>query len=291
MGNVYEGSSGAPAENPDLIALGTVMSGLATAVAMGSVARVTWLKDAGNYAVGSAADDLVSPIMLFGMLFLSGCYLGASAFWLAAPRRSDIVPLRVAMGAAAGAALAFGAVLLVGMLVPVPPPFAAGVCVLAAYYGARLTTVLRRPKPADPRLRVARVTLVGMGLLVATALVSVRPHGFPGGEAPLAERDAWATKAFGDHYAEAKAHLQACPALRGRVGAIQAIGPVPGTNKVYFGAEDSAGDFTLEVVGEKAPVRVTAHTQRPHAPKDGPRPWTRSAAVMEGDKTLPLDCR
>lgn len=291
MGNVYEGSSGAPAENPDLIALGTVMSGLATAVAMGAIARVTWLKDAGNYAVGSAADDLVSPIMLFGMLFLSGCYLGASSFWLAAPRQSDIVPLRVAMGAAAGAAIGFGVVLLIGLIVPVPPPLAAGVSVLAAYYGARLTTVLRRPKPADPRLRIARVTLVGMGLFVATALVSVRPHGFPGGEAPLAERDAWATKAFGDQYGEAKAYLQGCSGLRERVGAVKAIGPVPGPNKVYFGADDSAGDFTLEVVGEKGTARVTAHTQRPHSPKEGPRPWTRSAALVEGERTVPLGCR
>ncbi|MFN3430237.1 MAG: hypothetical protein ACK46X_09810 [Candidatus Sericytochromatia bacterium] len=291
MGDVYEGSSGAPAENPDLIALGTVMSGLATALAMGGVARVTWLKDAGNYAVGSAADDLVSPIMLFGMLFLSGCYLGASAFWLAARRQSDIVPLRVAMGAAAGAALGFGVVLLIGLVLPVPPPLAAGLSVLAAYYGARLTTVLRRPKPADPRLRIARVTLVGTGLLVATALVSVRPHGFPGGEAPLAERDAWATKAFGEHYAEAKTHLQGCSGLAERVGAVKAIGPVSGPNKVYVGGDDSSGTFTLEVVGDKGAVRVKAHTRRPHAPKDGPRPFTRSAALLDGERTVPLECR
>lgn len=290
MAGLYHGGEG-PLENPDLIALSAILSGIATAIAGYTLSQLTWLREAGNYAVASAIDDFVVPAALVGLLFALGAYLGASAFWLASRRVPDIVPLRVAFGAVTAGVLAFAGVLLVGTLVPLGRYLAMAVTLLAAYYGARLTTSLRRPKPQVAGVRLARVALTASVLLVATLLVSYRPTGWPGADAPIAARDAWAHKTFKEHYAQAVAYVKACPEVTDKLGAVSAIAPAPGTNAVYYGNSEASGDFTLEVVGARGTTLVHAATIRTYKPKPGAAEWERSGELLDGRHALVLGCR
>lgn len=290
MAGLYTGGEG-PLENPDLIALTAILSGIAAAIAGYTLSQITWLREAGNYAVVSGIDDFVVPAAVVGLLFALGAYLGASAFWLASRRDPDIVPLRVAFGAVTAGVLAFVGVLLVGTVVPVGRYLAMAITLLAAYYGARLTTSMRRPKPGVPGVRLARVALTGSTLLVATLLVSYRATGWPGAHAPIAERDAWAQKTFKEHYAQAVAYVKGCPEVTKKLGAISAIGPAAGTNAVYYGTGEASGDFTLEVVGAAGHTLVHAAVIRSYKPKPGAAEWERSGELLDGHHALVLGCR
>jgi hypothetical protein len=280
-----------PLENPDLIALGTVLTGLACALGGTSLLQATLLRQADNYGVASTFDDMFAPVVLLGALFLLGCFLGAGWFWIRSNRPNDIVPLRVALGAGMAGLLGFAVMLLLGTVLPVGREIAASVTLLAAYYGARFTTVLRQQKPDSARVRTGRVALTATALLLATLLVSYKPTRFPGAAAPVADRHAWAETTFGDHYRQAVAFVKGCPELTDRLGAVSAIGPTTGTNVVYQGADGSAGDFTLEVVGASGTAIVHAGITKRNSASTSKQGWERSGEVLVEGRAMPLDCR
>jgi hypothetical protein len=121
--------------------------------------------------------------------------------------------------------------------------------------------------------------------------VSYRPTGWPGAQAPLAARDAWAKETFKDHYAQATAFVKGCSDVTGRLGAVTAIGPAPGTNTVFYGPGESSGDFTLEVVGQKATALVHAATQHPYDPKKAGHEWAITGEILDGPHAVVLGCR
>lgn len=290
MADLYADVEG-PLENPDLIALGTVLTGLATALGGTSLLQATLLRQADNYGVASVFDDMFAPVVLMGALFLLGCFLGAGWFWIRSSRPKDIVPLRVALGAGMAGLLGFAVMLLLGTVLPVGRELAASGTLLAAYYGARFTTVLRQPKPESVRMRLGRVALTATALLLATLLVSYKPTKFPGAAAPVAERHAWAETTFGEHYREAVAFAKGCPELTGRIGVVSAVAPTTGTNVVYQGADGSAGDFTIEVVGATGTATVHAAITKRNSADASKQGWERSGEVLVAGRALPLDCR
>ena len=279
-----------PLENPDLIALGTVLTGAGFALGGTMLAQATLLRDASNYRVTTVFDDMFAPMVLFGLLFLLGCYVGASAFWVFSARKSDIVPLRLAFGAVTFGLAGFALMLLLGTVLPIGRPIAASGTLLAAYYGARFTTVLRRPKPESRGLRLGRSALTASALLIAILLVSYKPSGFPGAQAPIAERHAWAERTFGEPYRQAVDFAKTCPDLSERFGAIRAVGPAPGTNVVYQAPGQQTGDFTLEVVGAAGAGLVHGGVVLTPTPKASPF-WVREGEVLVGDRAVPLECR
>jgi hypothetical protein len=222
---------------------------------------------------------------------LLGCFLGAGWFWIRSSRPNDIVPLRVALGAGMAGLLGFAVMLLLGTVLPVGREIAASGTLLAAYYGARFTTVLRQPKPESPRMRTGRVALTATALLLATLLVSYKPNKFPGAAAPVADRHAWAENTFGDHYRQAEAFVKGCPELSGRIGAVSAVAPTSGINAVYQGADGTAGDFTLEVVGASGTALVHAAIVKRQGPASSKQAWERFGEVLENRHAVPLDCR
>jgi hypothetical protein len=290
VADLYLGAEG-PLENPDLIALTTVLSGIAAAIAGYTIAQATFMREAGNYAVASPIDDFVVPAAVVALFFTLGAYLGASAFWLASRRDPDIVPLRVSLGASTAGVLAFVGVLLVGTVVDPGRYVAMAITLLAAYYGARLTTSLRRPKPPASGVRLARVTLTASTLLIATLLVSYRPTGWPGAAAPIATRDAWARKTFKEHYPQAVAFVKGCPEVAGHLGTLSAIGPAAGSNAVYYGQGEATGEFTLEVVGSQGATLVHVATLRRYHPTATSPAWERSGEMLDGAHAVPLGCR
>jgi hypothetical protein len=217
VADLYEDTTG-PLTNPDVIALVTVMTGLGAAVGGHLAAHATYLRDAGNYAVASSLDEVVGPAGLVILLFVLGGYLGAGLCWAFSERRRDIVPVRVALGAASAGALGFLVLLLLGTFLPIGKGLALGATVLAAYYGARLTTGLRRAKPEVFGVRLARVALIAVMIGIAAFLVSYKPVDFPGQAASAVTRDAWARKTFKDHYPRAADFVMACPDVAERVG-------------------------------------------------------------------------
>lgn len=290
MADLYADVEG-PLENPDLIALGTVLTGLAFAIGGTAILQGTLLRQAGNYGVASVFDDMFAPFVLMGALFLLGCYVGAGWFWIRSTRPNDIVPLRMALAAVMAGLLGFALMLLLGTVLPIGRGFAASGTLLLAYYGARFTTVLRQHKPESVRMRIGRVALTASALLIATLLVSYQPNRFPGAQAPAADRHAWAEATFGEHYREAVAFAKACPELEASLGKVASVAPTSGTNAVYQGADGIAGDFTLEVVGATGTRRVHAAITKRNDPASGKQAWERSGELLVGDRALPLNCR
>ncbi|MFN3429889.1 MAG: hypothetical protein ACK46X_08045 [Candidatus Sericytochromatia bacterium] len=228
----------------NLVAVATVATGSVCGMAGGALL----VQAPDNYAHSGFLDGMIEALLAAAAMFGVGAYVAAALPRAIAPRDPDYVPALVALGAFLGVALGSAAS---GPLLLVLGPLSTVVAVSVAVVVTRFA--MRARKPPSP---VAWRRWVGMPIVAAAGLaaaISVASPGtdFPGAEAPIPVRRDWAVKTFGEAYTKAEAYLRAAPAVRERLGAVEAIAPTEGENRTAMAPGELMGDFTLEVTGTR----------------------------------------
>ncbi len=257
--------------------------------------------DVGNYQVGSMFDEPLRLLMSLPLAFIAGAWLAPAAMWAFAPnaageRAQGPSPLSVTAGVVLGA-LAGTALQMLGRLATMGGGRPGGqatdspellvvlnfLLYLAAIAGgAWVGWGVARPRPASRAARAGTALAVPSLLLGTAWWLAVPRHDFPGMQAPAAARDAWAHKTFEWRYGELVERLRACPRVQAAVGRVTSIAPVTGPNRTMMTPGETAGTFTLELVGdrERGYARVDFMTHR-HGEKPG-RTWAIDGKLYVG---------
>jgi hypothetical protein len=239
----------------NLVAAATVVVGGASGLAGGLL--VSMAPD--NYGHKGFLDGLVTALAAAVALFATGAYATAAVPWALDAREKDYSPALVAFGAFVGVSVGMS---LFGWLNMVLFGGVAQLLAVASGYGlARLACEVRVGKPRRAAFRWARV--FGMAFVGFCAAVGTTPQtDFPGADAPIAERRAWAVKTFNGSYDKIEAYLQHSREVRERLGTIEAMGPTEGLNRTATSPGELMGEFTIEVKGAKG--TGVAHLQFMH---------------------------
>jgi hypothetical protein len=173
-------------------------------------------------------------------------------------RLTVLVPFRLALGAAAGLALASG---------------------LAS---------LARDGASRRAMGLLLFVPVALGLVAASGVLVRGAGSFPSG-GTLAERHHWALFKLGRTYAAAVAWGAASPAVRAACGEAPRFAPAPGTrNAVRIDTKEWTFTFTLDVEGEKGSGRLALSGVLPLEP-EGARVAIATALLTAGGVPAPLD--
>jgi hypothetical protein len=233
----------------DILSRDNGVAAMAVAVAVpsaiGGVAVLAQASD--NYTHAGFLGGLVEALVVGGVMYAVGAYVGASALWITSERERDYSPALVAVGACLGTAVGSAVVSPVAQwgLIGLSPVLT----LLAAWGGARLACRPRFATPPRGWRRWGRVAgVVAVGVLIA-GLVGAPRTDFPGASAPSAERRAWGVKTFGDAYESAEAYVRTSPVVRERLGTLSTVAPTEGTNRTAYSPGELMGEFTLELVG------------------------------------------
>lgn len=228
----------------NLVAVATVASGSVCGMAGGALL----VQAPDNYAHSGFLDGMVEALLAAAAMFGVGAYVAAALPRAIAPRDPDYVPGLVTLGAFLG--LAIGSAVSAPLLI-VLGPLSTLLAVAVAVAVTRLAMRVRKPKsPVAWRRWVGMPLVAAAGLAVAISVASPGTD-FPGAEAPMPVRRDWGLKTFGEAYTKAEAYLRATPAVRERLGAVEAIAPTEGENRTAVAPGELMGDFTLEVSGTR----------------------------------------
>lgn len=249
-----------------------------------------------NYQMASLLQTGANLVTLGIAGFVLGVYLVPAVGWVVAREGCDYSPLAIAAGACLG--------LMAGGLVGTPlglmfhldaqyiAPTMLGLQAIGACAGAWLGYRWRRERPPGLVRRALRVGAV-ITVVIAGLWTQVgTTHNFPGSQASLDARQAWATNTFDWRYEEVAAHLRVCGDVTSRLGTVRAIAPIAGANRAFIGPGETTGTFTLELLAERGRgvAKVDFMAYRPAAGKGAPLVDLKGT-LDSPTGTVPIQCQ